>query len=55
LYLRIRQEAEHESAAERKPDAVERGWEVSLRFRFAGTETLTARLCITGRRAAVTW
>lgn len=55
LYLRIRQEAEHESATERKSDEGKHGWEISLRFRFAGTDALTARLRITGRRVSVAW
>lgn len=55
LYLRIRREAERETAAGRESKAGERGWEVNLRFRFAGIEALTARLSIVGRRAAITW
>lgn len=55
LYLRIRREADHETATERETDAGERGWEVNLRFSFAGSEALAARLYLAGRRAAVTW
>lgn len=55
LYLRIRREADREAPAEQEPWAGKRGWEVSLRFRFAGCEALAARLTITEHHAAVTW
>ncbi|EAR21729.1 flagellar hook-length control protein FliK [Nitrococcus mobilis] len=56
LYLRIRQEAaERETTSKRESGVEKTGWEVSLRFRFAGNEALAARLHIVGRRATVTW
>ncbi|HET8701429.1 MAG TPA: flagellar hook-length control protein FliK [Nitrococcus sp.] len=54
LYLRIRRQTDRKAAG-RQANAREPTWEVSLRFRFAGTEALSARLSVIGRRAAVTW
>ena len=55
LYLRIRQKPEDETDPRQAPDKRDRAWEVTLRFRFAGTEALAARLTIAGRRTSVTW
>lgn len=55
LYLRIRHQTEDETAAQRTGKMADRGWEVKLRFRFAGCEALAARLHIVGHRATVTW
>lgn len=55
LYLRVRQEAERETTVRGESGTAQTGWEVQLRFRFAGTEALAARMHIVGRRATVSW